>query len=306
MTMNQMRNSCKARSPPDVPDESDTEDVVQVPQNVELAPFPQDVADELEKARKLEDELAWVYDYISTGVGGHGHALDQYGVRIQKTSRPPYVHPDQWKEMKKEAREKEIAEFAVGKERLRVGRERVRELQGVIDEYHTRGGVRMVDPSRPYPFAATVDLSEKQNAEGARCSGQSRAGERDSSSACSDKFRTECGESMGQGSGQSRAYATYRRVEAADVAMPVVQHQQPHRELNPQHEFGFYACTARPVQHAERAWNKEAQAALQKEWNRLRACGEHGCWDERNPRGRWDVENEVRRKGETAHFGIVS
>ena len=67
----------------------------------------------------------------------------------------------------------------------------------------------------------------------------------------------------------------------------------------------FYACTARTVDRTERSWNAEAKAALKKEWDRLRACGDKGCWDEANPRERSDVENEARKKGQVAHFGMV-
>ena len=67
----------------------------------------------------------------------------------------------------------------------------------------------------------------------------------------------------------------------------------------------LYACTARTVDRSERSWNAEAKAALKKEWYRLRACGEKGCWDESNPRERSDVESEARKRGQVAHFGIV-
>ena len=58
--------------------------------------------------RKKEDDLAWTYDYIPTSVGDHGNALDQYGVRIQRATRPPYIHPDVWKDMKGSNKPKEI------------------------------------------------------------------------------------------------------------------------------------------------------------------------------------------------------
>ena len=69
--------------------------------------------------------------------------------------------------------------------------------------------------------------------------------------------------------------------------------------------FGFYACTACSVDRLERRWNEKAQEALQKEWDRLRACGEHGCSDELHPRERSDVEDEARKQGQVAHFGTV-
>ena len=47
------------------------------------------------------------------------------------------------------------------------------------------------------------------------------------------------------------------------------------------------------------------KAALKKEWDRLRACGDRGCWDEAHPREQRAVEREARDRGETAHFGRV-
>ena len=68
----------------------------------------------------------------------------------------------------------------------------------------------------------------------------------------------------------------------------------------------YYACTARDVNHKERAWNVEAQKALKKEWDRLRSCGNgEGCWDESRPREFDDVQAEYRGKKVTAHFGRV-
>lgn len=59
------------------------------------------------------------------------------------------------------------------------------------------------------------------------------------------------------------------------------------------------------MRHAERACSAEAKAALKKEWDRLRACGTNGCWDEANPRELREVAAEHKRKGAIAHFGRV-
>ena len=59
------------------------------PRAVEFEPFPQDVADELHALREEEADMARTYDYVPTSVDEHGHALDQFGIRIQRTTRPP-------------------------------------------------------------------------------------------------------------------------------------------------------------------------------------------------------------------------
>ena len=84
--------------------------------------------------------------------------------------------------------------------------------------------------------------------------------------------------------------------------MPVTAPYSEHRERLDHSPFSFYACTARPVDKAERNRTPEALAALKKEWDRLRACGDKGCWDESDPRERAAVEHEARARGEVAHF----
>ena len=112
----------------------------------------------------------------------------------------------------------------------------------------------------------------------------------------SENYREESGGCGNRRLGQTRAN---------ELAMPVITGQVPHREQIVSHEYGFYACTARSVDRKERVWNKEAQAALQKEWDRLRSCGKDGCWDEKHPKERREVEREARDKGAGAHFESV-
>ena len=71
------------------------------------------------------------------------------------------------------------------------------------------------------------------------------------------------------------------------------------------HEMVSIACTARDVGKKERSENDDAKAALKKEWDRLRACGKHGCWDERTPEEKSEVQARHRKAGTTAHFGRV-
>lgn len=87
----------------------------------------------------------------------------------------------------------------------------------------------------------------------------------------------------------------------ADVpAMPCVANPGIHRQKVPTKEPPFNALVARPVGKAEIRSTPEAQAALDKEWNRLLSIR---CWREDTVRELYDVAEEARRNGTKAHFG---
>jgi len=85
-------------------------------------------------------------------------------------------------------------------------------------------------------------------------------------------------------------------------AMPTVTIHQSHRVKAADGIFPFPALVARPVSRQEVAKTPAAQAALQKEWDRLRAAG---CWDESRVREWSDVAAYARKSGQTAHMGRV-
>ena len=65
------------------------------------------------------------------------------------------------------------------------------------------------------------------------------------------------------------------------------------------------ACVARPVDRKERKWNHEAQAAVQTEWDKLRALPGGGAWDESQPRDLNKLLREAKAQGRTLHWGHV-
>ena len=71
----------------------------------------------------------------------------------------------------------------------------------------------------------------------------------------------------------------------------------------------YNACVARPVKPAEVRTNKRAQAAMQLEWDRLRAVerpdGNRGCWDEGRVMEWRDVRRNARKQGKTVNVGLV-
>ena len=111
------------------PDTSEGEPTPSGPKHVDCEPFPQDIADEITRLREQERELAWTYDYIPTELDKSFHAIDQYGVRIQRTTRPPYISPDEWIKIKGAARDRILKDFDKGVKELKTLRARIRELE---------------------------------------------------------------------------------------------------------------------------------------------------------------------------------
>ena len=73
-----------------------------------------------------------------------------------------------------------------------------------------------------------------------------------------------------------------------------------HRLRQPPERLPFNAIVARPVGKKESTENSNAAAALQKEWDRLRAIG---CWNEAKVRPWSEVAKEARDKGEKTACG---
>ena len=65
--------------------------------------------------------------------------------------------------------------------------------------------------------------------------------------------------------------------------MPVIRNDAPnkHRNKESHRTFPFNVCVARSVSKREIETSPDAQAALLKEWERLRQAG---CWDETSVR----------------------
>ena len=87
--------------------------------------------------------------------------------------------------------------------------------------------------------------------------------------------------------------------------MPVIEEQQGHREkldtiLDP---YVFYACVARPVPYSEMRTKPAAHKVMQAEWDRLRAVGKHGVWNESAVRPKQEVIDEARLKGKKIQIG---
>jgi hypothetical protein len=78
---------------------------------------------------------------------------------------------------------------------------------------------------------------------------------------------------------------------------------QEHREKNPDFLPCYNAAVARKVEKGEQKSSPEAQAALRKEWDRLRAID---CWNEKGVREWSDVAAEARAAGKTVHHGRLA
>ena len=79
--------------------------------------------------------------------------------------------------------------------------------------------------------------------------------------------------------------------------------REPHRAKNGVRTFPFNAAVARPVGKAEIARTPSAQAAMKKDWDRLR---DKKVWDETKPREWRAVRREAGTRGKTVHMGYIS
>ena len=116
-----------------------------------------------------------------------------------------------------------------------------------------------------------------------------------------------------------QAIAEYRAQQSADPApaplpaapsvedpaipqMPVRPPFPIHRVKNPAVEYPYEACVARPVSRKEVQKEAKAQAALNKEWRKLRALN---TWDETAVREWSDVAAQAKKTGTKVHVGRI-
>ena len=88
--------------------------------------------------------------------------------------------------------------------------------------------------------------------------------------------------------------------------MPVVKpSDKDHRTKVPDFLLPANACAARSVTKSEMLTHPKAKAAMQLEWDRLRAQGDHGVWDESKVM-EWDeVKRGAIRDKKTVHLGRI-
>ena len=107
-----------------------------------------------------------------------------------------------------------------------------------------------------------------------------------------------------KGGGSSSSIGLPAVASANETAppMPTMPCTHEHRPHEAEHELPFSALVARPVSKAEIRSSSEAQAALKKEWDRLRAAG---CWDESKVREWSTVAKEAREANKKVHVGMI-
>jgi hypothetical protein len=99
-------------------------------------------------------------------------------------------------------------------------------------------------------------------------------------------------------------------VDLGDIPrLPCAPARPTHRVKQPTHGPYLQACVARPVTRKECEANRRARAAMQTEWDRLRAVprpdGKKGTWDEDGVREWATVRREARLSEEVANVGMV-
>ena len=86
------------------------------------------------------------------------------------------------------------------------------------------------------------------------------------------------------------------------VAAPATGGLDAHRDHEPEFAFPFSVCVVRPVGKKEAAGNPKAQAALLKEWDRLRVSK---CWDETPSRNGPRLPEKLDALGRPTHVGRI-
>src|SRR5665648_49383 len=71
------------------------------------------------------------------------------------------------------------------------------------------------------------------------------------------------------------------------------------------HHPCYSAMVARPVGKKEIQETREAQDALQKEWDKLRKVGKNGCWDEDRVMEKKAVIDKAKKDKKTIHWGRI-
>jgi len=164
-------------------------------------------------------------------------------------SRPPYIPADDWKKYAAHQRREIMDDVRSDVKKYDALKERISILERILEEYRSREGVRIIR-----------DTPGRYRARGI-------GGAPGSGDAAPAMSVPRCAHVLVPDTGI---------LPSMEVAMPTVVVTANERGLvRPlPHEMVSIACTARDVGRKERSENVDAKAALKKEWDRLRACGE--------------------------------
>ena len=228
------------------------------------------------------------------GVGGTFES-GRYVRNYKGTTRPPHVPPEAWQAMSPKWKKTVIERYKASLEAK----------AGVAP-----GGAGSSGDDPPPPAAPVVPAASVPGGESADVLCFLRGlvgllgsavpdGASDPSVASGDATVPSCQHACAAPGGAKWPLPDVPRMP---VAAPATGGLDAHRDHEPDFVFPFSACVARPVSKKEAAGNPKAQAALLKEWDRLRASK---CWDETRVREWADVAGEARRSGATHHVGRI-
>jgi hypothetical protein len=237
-----------------------------------------------------EGEVGWDPSHPTAKFAGQKGWILQNGrwTRVVSGSlRPPNVPPEQWKLASAGMRRRAIRDWE--------------ELQASSAGGGAGGSAEAAPPpsggERPVPSPAPALVPPPSAASKSKKS-RKKDGPVDPATPAPSGAGSGCPESSDEG-----ATTDVPDTSDDDFCLPaVLTLPSGHRLHHPPDRPPFNALVARPVGKKEAAEVPEAKAALQKEWDRLRAIK---CWDESGVRPWSEVSNEARRTGQKCHVGRI-
>ena len=231
----------------------------------------------------------------------YGYPLDEYGQRIRKTNRPPYIPSAEWFSMSKEKKAEAKAQYLEQRDAWRAldqGRTTTTEDLGnngkrSLEDSSIVVRTRETDGSKELKGAASssgcgVPLEDRGGGPAAPAQG---------SESPSDAKKTYLKSSLG-----ATGLDTDKITAMLEQQLPPEDLERlKHRDKIPLSPVAYYACVARDVPPSQRSL-PGPKAALEKEWQRLR---EVGCWDDGDPQEFHTLSTRYHREGRIAHFGRI-
>ena len=205
---------------------------------------------------------------------GHKHRKDEYGQRIRKSGRPPYIPSEWWRKMGYPKRLRAKLEYEEAKEAAQVQFGRGSGSAGSGDPYPTRKPAMTCEKAAPMGLYGLVLVSCKGVEETINRGEETDAPPSDeenidfSDDDINDDFGIDTWEPVSHSTG----------VGEGCPAMPVtIRPAQEHREQIPLVRAPFNVAVARSVSKKEMYSNPLALKAVREEWDRLRS---KKCWSE--------------------------
>jgi hypothetical protein len=235
---------------------------------------------------------------------GHKHRKDEFGQRVRKSGRPPFIPSGWWDKMSHVHRLQATLDYEKSKKASAI-----EPTEGTKASGSGGTGYPKPKPSMTCVSAAPMGIYGML----LKCTGVeeslNQGEETNAPGSEADDLEFPNGYDFDEDDFDVGVYEPYwstapsGECENGVPAMPTVMRQpQPHRDHIPTIRAPFNAAVARSVKKKEMYSNPKAQEAVRQEWDRLRA---KRCWSEGKDAVReWkDVAHEARTTNTTVHVG---